>query len=286
MFLSVKERARQIASGQFQPSQAAVEPPPPVVASKVVPAKVVTAKFSPSKGPGGSSKTAPSPSTPKKESPKASISKAPKTPSTPTSPKPSSVPSWKATAPKTPSSKTPSSKETKEKSSKSSSARASSPKASSSKSSSSKSSSSKRSSSPKTSPKIAAPAPPKPKLTRSKTSPPDLGIGIGSFADDPPEDHTTISGLKAACLKQASGVTGLGGRRLAVNLKQTSSGEWYAALKDLSSDKYLKMWMDRSKTYETQIEALEAYLVFAKKMKQGCRLFPPMSPKAASTKSK
>jgi hypothetical protein len=42
----------------------------------------------------------------------------------------------------------------------------------------------------------------------------------------------------------------------------------------MSSDKYLKMWMNREKTYPTQVEALQAYLVFAKKMKDGCRLFP------------
>jgi hypothetical protein len=57
--------------------------------------------------------------------------------------------------------------------------------------------------------------------------------------------------------------------------RQTSSNrQWYAALKDLSSDKYLKMWMNREKTYPTQVEALQAYLVFAKKMNNGGRLFP------------
>jgi hypothetical protein len=72
-----------------------------------------------------------------------------------------------------------------------------------------------------------------------------------------------------------SGVTGLGGKNLAVVCRQTSSNrQWYAALKDMSSDKYLKMWMNREKTYPTQVEALQAYLVFAKKMKDGCRLFP------------
>lgn len=98
------------------------------------------------------------------------------------------------------------------------------------------------------------------------------------------EDNTEISDLKAACLKQASGVTGLGGRRLAIVLKQTSEAQWYAALKDLGSDKYLKMWMNRSKTFPTQIEALEAYLVFVKKMKMSCGLFP-MPPKTGKTKS-
>lgn len=91
------------------------------------------------------------------------------------------------------------------------------------------------------------------------------------------EDETEISDLKAACLKQASSVTALGGRRLAIVLKQDSSapaGEWYVALKDKNSDKYLKMWMNRNKTFPTQIEALEAYLVFIKKMKSNSRLFP------------
>lgn len=68
-------------------------------------------------------------------------------------------------------------------------------------------------------------------------------------------------------------MTGLGGRNLHISLKKTSGGEWYAALKDLGSDKYLKMWMNRSKTYATKIEALEAYLEFAKKMKSEARLF-------------
>jgi hypothetical protein len=74
-------------------------------------------------------------------------------------------------------------------------------------------------------------------------------------------------------LKTVSGVTGLGGKKLAVVCRQTSKKGWYAALKDLSSDKYLKMWMNREKTYPTQVEALQAYLVFAKKMKDGARLF-------------
>lgn len=80
---------------------------------------------------------------------------------------------------------------------------------------------------------------------------------------------------------QAKEVTGLQGRALAVNTKKTSANEWYAALKDTSSDKYLKMWMNRNKTYPTQREALEAYLVFVKKMKMDCQLFP-MSPKLGS----
>lgn len=67
-------------------------------------------------------------------------------------------------------------------------------------------------------------------------------------------------------------------------LRQTSSnGEWYAALKDLGTDKYLKMWMNRSKTFPTQIEALEAYLIFMKKMKTDCRLFA-LSPRKSKTK--
>jgi hypothetical protein len=68
-------------------------------------------------------------------------------------------------------------------------------------------------------------------------------------------------------------VTGLGGKNLAVVCRQTSKKGWYAALKDLGADKYLKMWMNREKTFATQVEALQAYLVFAKKMREGVRLF-------------
>lgn len=72
-------------------------------------------------------------------------------------------------------------------------------------------------------------------------------------------------------------------------LKQRSSGEWYAALKDTGADKYLKSWMNREKTYKTRNEALEAYLVFAMKMRErsgtGLGWFP-MSPRAGSPKGK
>jgi hypothetical protein len=59
-------------------------------------------------------------------------------------------------------------------------------------------------------------------------------------------------------------------------VRQSSSapGEWYAALKDTGSDKYLKLWRNRAKTYPSEVEALRAYLVFATRMKEGCRLFP------------
>lgn len=104
--------------------------------------------------------------------------------------------------------------------------------------------------------------------------------------DSPIEDNDDpLSSLKTTCLKQISGVTGLGGRRLAIALKQRSSGEWYAALKDTGSDKYLKMWMNRDKTYATKEEALEAYLVFVTKMRNEVRWFP-MSPRANSPKGK
>ena len=91
--------------------------------------------------------------------------------------------------------------------------------------------------------------------------------------------------LKAACLKQVSGVTGLGGRRLAVVLKQRSLGGWYAALKDLGSDKYLKMWMNKDKLSATKEEALETYLQFVTKARNEVRWFP-MSPRASSPKGK
>lgn len=80
-------------------------------------------------------------------------------------------------------------------------------------------------------------------------------------------------------------MTGLGGRRLAIVLKQRSSGEWYAALKDTGSDKYLKMWMNKEKTFATKERALEAYLVFVTKARNEVRWFP-MSPRASSPKAK
>lgn len=99
------------------------------------------------------------------------------------------------------------------------------------------------------------------------------------------DDEDPLSALKSACLKQVSGVTGLGGRRLAIVLKQRSSGGWYAALKDVGSDKYLKMWMNKDKTSPTKEQALEAYLVFVTKMRNEVRWFP-MSPRASSPKGK
>ena len=68
-------------------------------------------------------------------------------------------------------------------------------------------------------------------------------------------------------------------------LKQRSSGEWYVALKDTGSDKYLKMWMNRDKTFGDTEDALDAYLVFATKMRNEVRWFP-MSPRATSPKGK
>ena len=94
------------------------------------------------------------------------------------------------------------------------------------------------------------------------------------------------SDLRAACLREASNVTGLKGKNLAISLRQRSSGGWYAALKDVGADKYLKMWMNRDKTFKTQDEALEAYLVFVKKMNTDMKLFGPMSPKLGAGKSK
>jgi hypothetical protein len=71
---------------------------------------------------------------------------------------------------------------------------------------------------------------------------------------------------------------------LAISLRQRSSGGWYAALKDVGADKYLKMWMNRDKTFATQEEALQAYLVFVKKMNTDMKLFGPMSPKSGKSK--
>ncbi|KAF1847626.1 uncharacterized protein K460DRAFT_62099 [Cucurbitaria berberidis CBS 394.84] len=92
-----------------------------------------------------------------------------------------------------------------------------------------------------------------------------------------------IINMKDACLRQAKVVTGLQGRTLAITLRKTTEGEWYAALKDTGANKYLKLWMNRNKTFPTQIEALQAYFVFVKKMKTDCRLFP-MSPRTNKTK--
>ncbi|KAL1796389.1 hypothetical protein ACET3X_004929 [Alternaria dauci] len=98
------------------------------------------------------------------------------------------------------------------------------------------------------------------------------------------EDDDEYGDLRAACLREVSNVTGLKGKNLAISLRQRSSGGWYAALKDVGADKYLKMWMNRDKTFDTQDEALEAYLVFVKKMNTDMKLFGPMSPKTGKTK--
>ncbi|KAF2702931.1 hypothetical protein K504DRAFT_508559 [Pleomassaria siparia CBS 279.74] len=274
MFLSVKERARQIASGQFQASDAP-PPPAPVVepatpSKKKTPGRIVTTKFSPPKAPSAPSPTSPSKlkkdKTPTSSKPTPSPSTPAKTPSSrktasakPESPKlaPPKTTSSKASSSKTETPKTPKSPK--------------SPKTPSTKTASSKPSSSKPKASKPSSPK---PTPSKPKSAPAPSKPArPTPARIGSFTADPSEDNTEVSDLKARCLKHANSVTGLGGRKLAVVLKQTSSGGWYAALKDVGLDKYLKMWMNRDKTFPTQVEALEAYLVFIKKMKVETRLF-------------
>lgn len=59
-----------------------------------------------------------------------------------------------------------------------------------------------------------------------------------------------------------------------------NEGEYYCALRGQSDGKYLKLWMDKNKTYPTHIEALEAYLRFVKRMRNGCSLFGA-SPKSS-----
>lgn len=104
---------------------------------------------------------------------------------------------------------------------------------------------------------------------------------LREYISFPHVDHPTLTRTATG---QAKDVTGLQGRTLAVTLRQTSSaGEWYAALKDTGAKKYLKLWMNRNKTYPTQVEALQAYLVFVKKMKTDSRLFS-MSPRATRSK--
>ncbi|KAJ4345572.1 uncharacterized protein N0V89_011705 [Didymosphaeria variabile] len=303
MFMSVKERARQIASGQFsQPTTSAPDEslidlaPEPKPATPGKKGKNV-AKEAPPKAAATPSKTkaskaaAPKESTPKvkpsqKAPPEAAPLKAtpiataigafPKTPTSKTTTPPPEAPTPKKSSSKSKSSKEPS--------------KPSSPKIGSSKSS----SSSKVTPQPKvpSSPKVAPPTKAS-SSTKSTSSKPSSTPSKSKRSKSPPkrvdspleDDDDPLSALKSACLKQVSGVTGLGGRRLAIVLKQRSTGEWYAALKDTGSDKYLKMWMNREKTFATKQEALEAYLVFATKMKNGVSWFP-MSPRASSPKGK
>ncbi|CAN9312370.1 unnamed protein product [Alternaria alternata] len=132
---------------------------------------------------------------------------------------------------------------------------------------------------------------PKPAPEPKKTSRPKLDTRTSSrpkmersSSSSSLEDDDEYGDLRAACLREVSNVTGLKGKNLAISLRQRSSGGWYAALKDVGADKYLKMWMNRDKTFKTQDEALEAYLVFVKKMNTDMKLFGPMSPKTGKTK--
>ncbi|KAF9691709.1 hypothetical protein EKO04_010196 [Ascochyta lentis] len=84
-----------------------------------------------------------------------------------------------------------------------------------------------------------------------------------------------IAHLKAECLREASNVTALKGRRLVVVLRRSSEneGEYYCALRGQSDGRYLKLWMEKHKTYPSHVEALEAYLRFVRRMRNGCSLF-------------
>lgn len=86
-------------------------------------------------------------------------------------------------------------------------------------------------------------------------------------------------------LGQTSSVTGLRGKKLVVVLRRSSEneGEYYCALRGQNDGKYLKLWMDKNKTYPTHVEALEAYLRFVKRMRNGCSIFGS-SPKPSRTR--
>ncbi|KAF3037467.1 hypothetical protein E8E12_002831 [Didymella heteroderae] len=74
------------------------------------------------------------------------------------------------------------------------------------------------------------------------------------------DDLDRIAQLKDQCLREASNVTGLKGKKLVVVLRRSSEneGEYYCALRGQSDGKYLKLWMNKDKTYPSHIEALEA----------------------------
>ncbi|KAI8941954.1 hypothetical protein NX059_000066 [Plenodomus lindquistii] len=277
MFPSVRERAQAFLNGGQAP---VVTPPPPPPAT---PSKLKSAtKTAPEKPAATPSKSTPPKPTPSKPTPsKAPAAKpapnkaAAPPPSTPSKAAPSKSIFSKATPVKE---KTPPKASSKPSTSKTSSSKPTPSKPAPSKSTPSKPTPSRTKSTPakSTSLKIAPP-----KFLRSKSS---ISTSSSGSDDDMPElspgDQQVVD-LRAAILKQASSVTGLQGRSLALNLKKTSSDEWYAALKDTGSDKYLKMWMNRKDTYDTQIEALEAYLRFMTKRKESMQLFP-MSPKTGS----
>ncbi|KAJ8112358.1 hypothetical protein OPT61_g5252 [Boeremia exigua] len=290
MFVSVKERARQIANGQFTASTTStpvaslvdLAPEPKtaaVTAARKTEVGETTEKAAASPTNARLSKTPLSKDPTKKlASPKAVLPSAPSPKAAP----PKSAPPPELSSTKKPSAKPRLSKET--------ALKPSSPRIGPSKVApgSKVVSRVKPSSAPKgTSSMGVTPAG---KTTTSRTT---LPITKSKRSKSPPkrvdspfeDNDDPLALLRNACLKQISGVTGLGGRRLAIVLKQRSSGEWYAALKDTSSDKYLKMWMNKDRTYATKEQAMEAYLVFVTKAKNEVRWFP-LSPRASSPKGK
>ncbi|KAF9735773.1 hypothetical protein PMIN03_002249 [Paraphaeosphaeria minitans] len=315
MFLSVRERARQIALGQFTaPTTStplvdlASEPVPAPAPPRKTGAKETTqevaaeSKGAPTKEP--TPKAAPPQKPPAKAAPpKATTAPASKPTSSKTNP----------TSPEAPTPKKPSLRSKLTKEPPTPTTEAPRPKRS------SKSKITKEPSSPKPSPSKTHKEPPSPKFSsymspwtssakpppspkpesqkskssatsksrRAKSPPKRVDSPLASLDD---EDDDPLSALKSASLKQISAVPGLGSRQLVVVLKQRSSGEWYAALKDTGADKYLKSWMNREKTFKTRREALEAYLGFATKMREksagsGMGWFP-MSPRTSSPKGK
>ncbi|OSS49636.1 hypothetical protein B5807_06102 [Epicoccum nigrum] len=290
MFVSVKERARQIANGQFIA---------PTTSSPVTSLIDVAPEFKPNDV-----------ATPKQTGTTESHSKPTASPLTTKSLKAASLKKStpKAVAgiaappaihiPKNPSqiSMEPSGSSTiKKSSSKSRMSKDSAPKLSSPKIGSPKSASTKKISAQTKLPSSAVVSPTRAAFTAKPTisKPTPTIFSKSKRSKSPPkrvdspveDDEDPLWALKAACLKQVSSVTGLGGRRLAVVLRQRSSGGWYAALKDTGSDKYLKMWMNKDKLSATKEEALETYLQFVTKARNEVRWFP-ISPRASSPKGK
>lgn len=291
MFVSVKERARQIANGQFiapttsSPVTSLIDLAPESQLANDITLKKTNATETHSKASAPPSKTKSSKAAQSKEPTlKAGSTKA----SVPPTPVPVSAPLKPARVPETTAVKKSSSKS---KVSKESNQKPPSPKIGTSKSASTpKSAPQTKGSSPV---KVVSPTKTASAAKLSAAKPTSTSSPKSKRQKSPPrrvdspveDDEDPLSALKTACLKQVSGVTGLGGRRLAIVLKQRSSGGWYAALKDTGSDKYLKMWTNKDKTSATKGEALEAYLLFVTKMRNEVRWFP-MSPRASSPKGK
>jgi|SRR5690242_887513 len=286
MFVSVKERARQIANGQFTastttaPVASPVDRIPDIQPVAVGAPKKISTTGSSAKNAVSHSKAKSKTTTSKEQATPPEASASPKSSVNTTPSKPASTSEAAGTNKKSVKSKTPAESPAKSVPSRTENSKLA-----------TRNRVVSQTKTP-TTPKVASPA--KAASTAKTTSQKNpLVVSKNKRSRSPPkrvdspidDDSDPLSSLKSDCLKQVSGVTGLGGRRLAIVLKQRSSGEWYAALKDLGSGKYLKMWMNKDKTYASKEEALEAYLVFVSKMRNEVRWFP-MSPRASSPKGK